>query len=192
MVVENEQHYQFTDFQEANTLPSMDEFAMMDVEPNPEEQKEINFFATTGIIAALAGAAAFIASNIGAAMDWLTPLAIGAGIVAAGIGGLKLLGRAFKKSVLELPKIKVNRKTELRSAPVEASPTFGSFKPISKRLARSTTDKVITGVCGGLAAHSGISATLIRVLFIAAFAMTSGAAVFVYLMASILMPKDNK
>ena len=37
--------------------------------------------------------------------------------------------------------------------------------PPARRLSRSTDDRVIAGVCGGLARHFGLDPTLIRVIF---------------------------
>jgi phage shock protein C len=54
-------------------------------------------------------------------------------------------------------------------------------------LVRPRQGRVIAGVCAGLAARSGISVTLIRVVFVI-FALT-GAGELVYLLSWVIIPK---
>lgn len=57
------------------------------------------------------------------------------------------------------------------------------------RLHRSKRNKVILGVCGGLAEYFRIDPTLVRIIcIITAF---SGVGFFIYLVAALLMPEDN-
>jgi phage shock protein C len=60
----------------------------------------------------------------------------------------------------------------------------------SKRLMRSRSDKKWAGVCGGLAKYFGISATVVRFIFIAAFFMGWGTSLLVYFGLSLAMPKE--
>jgi len=60
----------------------------------------------------------------------------------------------------------------------------------SKRLMRSRSDKKWAGVCGGLAKYFGISATVVRFIFIAAFFMGWGTSLLVYIGLSLAMPKE--
>jgi phage shock protein C len=60
----------------------------------------------------------------------------------------------------------------------------------SKRLMKSRSDKKWTGVCGGLAKYFGISATVVRFIFVAAFFMGWGASLVVYFGLSLAMPKE--
>lgn len=60
----------------------------------------------------------------------------------------------------------------------------------SKRLMKSRTDKKWAGVCGGLAKYFGISATVVRFIFVAAFFMGYGASILVYFGLSLAMPKE--
>ena len=55
------------------------------------------------------------------------------------------------------------------------------------RLTRSTSNKMIAGVCGGLAQHFGISSTRIRWAFV--FFGLFGAGEVVYIILWILVPK---
>jgi phage shock protein C len=54
---------------------------------------------------------------------------------------------------------------------------------------RSTQDKVLAGVCGGLAEHLGWSAFRMRVVWVLATIFTAFAGVVVYLALWYLMPK---
>lgn len=60
----------------------------------------------------------------------------------------------------------------------------------SKRLMKSRSDKKWTGVCGGLAKYFGISATVVRFIFVAVFFMSWGASLLVYFGLSLAMPKE--
>ncbi len=59
-------------------------------------------------------------------------------------------------------------------------------------LRRSGTDRVLAGVCGGLAASTGADAALLRVLLVALTLVTGGAAAVVYLAAWVLAPEDER
>lgn len=55
------------------------------------------------------------------------------------------------------------------------------------RLYRSATDKVIAGVCGGLAQYFNIDPALVRLAFVV-FALTGGAGVLLYIVLWIAVP----
>ncbi|WP_409345979.1 PspC domain-containing protein [Paenibacillus sp. MBLB4367] len=57
------------------------------------------------------------------------------------------------------------------------------------RLFRSRTDNKITGLCGGLAERFGMDATIVRLLVIIAAFISFGTVAFVYLIASVVVPK---
>ncbi len=59
---------------------------------------------------------------------------------------------------------------------------------MSTRLERSTTNRVIAGVCGGIAEYLQVDPTLVRVFFVVAAVMTAGLAFLAYLALLILMP----
>jgi len=61
---------------------------------------------------------------------------------------------------------------------------------MNKTLHRSQTDKVIAGVCGGLADYFDIDSTIIRLLFILIVAL-GGSGVFLYLILWLTMPKSS-
>ena len=59
-----------------------------------------------------------------------------------------------------------------------------------KRLKRSNVDKMMAGVCGGLAKYFEIDSTLIRLAFAFA-AVFAGTGVLVYLVMWIIVPKEE-
>ncbi|CAH1218234.1 hypothetical protein PAECIP111892_04572 [Paenibacillus auburnensis] len=60
-----------------------------------------------------------------------------------------------------------------------------------KKLFRSETDKKVTGLCGGLARYFNLDTTLVRLLVAAAAIFSFGTVVFIYIVASIIVPKES-
>lgn len=60
----------------------------------------------------------------------------------------------------------------------------------SNKLTKSRTDSKISGVCGGLAKYLGMNSTVVRILFLVAFFMSSGTAILAYIAMAIVMPKE--
>jgi phage shock protein C len=60
---------------------------------------------------------------------------------------------------------------------------------MNNQLARSTTDRMIGGVCGGLAAYFNIDSTIVRLVFV--LAVLSGISPLVYLVLWIVMPEQK-
>lgn len=56
------------------------------------------------------------------------------------------------------------------------------------RLVRSSSDRIIGGVCGGLARYFGIDATIVRLVFV--LAVLSGLSPLIYLILWIVMPQE--
>ena len=56
------------------------------------------------------------------------------------------------------------------------------------RLERSTTNRVISGVCGGIGEYLQIDPTLVRVFFVVAGVLTAGIAFLGYLVLLVMMP----
>ena len=56
-----------------------------------------------------------------------------------------------------------------------------------KKLYRSENNRVLCGVCGGIAEYFGIDATLVRIGFII-ISLACGSGVLAYLAASVIMP----
>ncbi|MGH3434097.1 MAG: PspC domain-containing protein [Thermocrispum sp.] len=59
-----------------------------------------------------------------------------------------------------------------------------------KRLRRSSTDKMLAGVCGGWAELLGIDAALLRILLVAATIFGIGTPVLLYVICWIAMPQE--
>ena len=58
-----------------------------------------------------------------------------------------------------------------------------------KRLYRSETNKVILGVCGGIAEYYDVDPTLVRLIWAAATILTAVApGAIIYLVATMIMP----
>ena len=64
---------------------------------------------------------------------------------------------------------------------------------LQKKLTRSTTDKMLGGVCGGLAAYFyNVDSTLVRVIWAILTAFTFGiGGVLVYIICCLIIPKDT-
>jgi phage shock protein PspC (stress-responsive transcriptional regulator) len=190
MVVENEQQYQFHQFVGSESLPTYDDRSL-NLEPLPLNDEEGgSLLVTTGVIAALSGLGLFIASNLELGFQGgMTKLLIATGIIGVGIGIGKVLLKLMKPRGITLPSIKLKHKSESRNtiAAKASAMMFGSFREKQSGFRKSITDKVFTGVCGGIAESSGISSSILRAIFIAAFAMTAGTATFIYIALSVLM-----
>ena len=59
------------------------------------------------------------------------------------------------------------------------------------RLSKSQNDRMIFGVCGGLAAYSGINTALIRLGFVAGAIFTGSILFWVYLALGIILPTQR-
>lgn len=59
-----------------------------------------------------------------------------------------------------------------------------------KKLYRSEKNRMIAGVCGGIAEYFGIDPTLVRLGFVALSFMLGGG-VLVYILAAIIIPKEG-
>jgi phage shock protein C len=62
----------------------------------------------------------------------------------------------------------------------------------SRRLERSTTNRVIGGVCGGLAEYLAVDATLVRVVFVIGGILTGGLLLIGYIVLLIVMPLPDQ
>lgn len=59
-----------------------------------------------------------------------------------------------------------------------------------KKLYRSRTDKVFTGLCGGIGKYFNIDATLVRIAFIILEFATAGLLIIGYIIVAIIVPKE--
>lgn len=77
----------------------------------------------------------------------------------------------------------------------EATPTsLGSDgAPRTMRLSRSTGNKVLSGVCGGLASYFGLDPTLVRIVYaLVCFFTAIVPGIIVYIILTIIIPKDDR
>jgi len=60
---------------------------------------------------------------------------------------------------------------------------------MAKRLYRSRTDRMVAGVCGGLAEYFGIDPTIVRLVFVL-LALIPGPGVLAYIVMAIVTPEQ--
>src|SRR4051812_46078978 len=63
--------------------------------------------------------------------------------------------------------------------------------PPQRRLERSSTDRMLTGVCGGIAKYLGVDATVVRIVAVG-LTLLGGAGALLYLAALLLMPEEGQ
>jgi len=61
-----------------------------------------------------------------------------------------------------------------------------------KRLTRTTSNRMIAGVCAGLGEYLGIDPTIVRLLTLLAFFTGFGGIVFVYLIMALVVPEQTQ
>jgi phage shock protein C len=59
-----------------------------------------------------------------------------------------------------------------------------------RKLYRSTRDKKIFGICGGLADYLSVDTTLLRVLLIIVAVFSAGSVILVYIIAGFVIPRE--
>ena len=62
---------------------------------------------------------------------------------------------------------------------------------MKKRLFKSTTDKKVCGVCGGIAEYFEFDSTLVRLAWIF-FTVLGGSGIIAYIVAALVMPKKEE
>ncbi|MEI8216746.1 MAG: PspC domain-containing protein [Eubacteriales bacterium] len=60
---------------------------------------------------------------------------------------------------------------------------------MTKRLFRSKNDRILLGVCGGMATYFNIDPVIVRLLWVL-FAIMGGAGILAYLVAAVIMPLE--
>jgi phage shock protein C len=63
--------------------------------------------------------------------------------------------------------------------------------PPQKRLVRSRDDRMVAGVCGGMAQYLGVDATLVRILVVVATVLGFGSLILAYVIGWILIPEED-
>ncbi len=59
---------------------------------------------------------------------------------------------------------------------------------MSSKLKKSKTEKMISGVCGGIASYLGWDPTIIRIIFIICAILGYGSPILIYFILAIAMP----
>jgi phage shock protein C len=59
---------------------------------------------------------------------------------------------------------------------------------MTKKLYRSRTDRMLAGVCGGLADYFGVDATIVRILMVL-FALAGGPGLILYIVLMLIIPE---
>lgn len=59
-----------------------------------------------------------------------------------------------------------------------------------KRLYRSTKERMLAGVCGGIGKYLGIDPTLVRLIFVLSIFLTFTTSLFVYLVLWLVIPEE--
>ena len=60
---------------------------------------------------------------------------------------------------------------------------------MKKRLYKSSTDKKLCGVCGGIANYFDVDPTVIRLIWVI-FTLVGGSGLIAYIIAAIIMPDE--
>ncbi|WP_394614174.1 PspC domain-containing protein [Lentzea sp. JNUCC 0626] len=60
-----------------------------------------------------------------------------------------------------------------------------------KKLRRSRNDKMLAGVCGGVAKMVGVDAAILRIILVAATLLGFGTGAVLYVAAWLLMPEED-
>src|SRR5689334_1891120 len=80
------------------------------------------------------------------------------------------------------------------STPAPAPPGYPPYAPPPppRRLMRSSRERMWAGVAGGMAEYFDLDPSLVRLLWVAATVVTGGLAVPVYILAWIILPRDDR
>jgi phage shock protein PspC (stress-responsive transcriptional regulator) len=77
------------------------------------------------------------------------------------------------------------------SATTAERPPATDYRPEGRRLSRSTDDRMLAGVAGGIARYLDVDVTLVRI-GIVALTLLSGAGAVLYAAAWLLIPADGE
>ncbi|HBJ16505.1 MAG TPA: PspC domain-containing protein [Clostridiales bacterium] len=60
---------------------------------------------------------------------------------------------------------------------------------MEKRLYKSNQNKMIDGVCGGIAEYFGVDPTVVRLLWVL-FSLMGGSGILAYIIAAVIIPRN--
>jgi phage shock protein C len=66
----------------------------------------------------------------------------------------------------------------------------GKMNPTNKKLYRSRTNRMIFGVCGGIAEFFAIDPTIVRLVFVAGALLGFGSFILIYLVMFFVVPEE--
>lgn len=69
---------------------------------------------------------------------------------------------------------------------------MSSYPAPPRKLERSSSDRVVAGVCGGVGRYLNVDPTMVRVLTAVLTVLTGGVPVLLYLVALFLMPEERR
>ena len=59
---------------------------------------------------------------------------------------------------------------------------------MEKKLCKSNTNKMVAGVCGGVAEYRGVDPTVVRLVWVL-FTALGGSGLLAYILAAVIMPE---
>jgi len=80
---------------------------------------------------------------------------------------------------------------EASDVPSPGAPRPGGAAGPARPLRRSRTDRWISGVCGGIAANTGMDSTLVRLLAVVIILFTNLLGVIGYVVAACVIPEEG-
>jgi phage shock protein C len=66
----------------------------------------------------------------------------------------------------------------------------GALKMTTKRLTKSSTEKMLDGVCGGVANYFSVDPTIVRLVWIL-LSCLGGGGIIAYIIAMVIVPRDT-
>ncbi|HEX2175747.1 MAG TPA: PspC domain-containing protein [Nocardioidaceae bacterium] len=78
-----------------------------------------------------------------------------------------------------------------QTQPGQTGQPYQPSQPTQKRLVRSRSDRMVAGVCGGVAEYLGIDATLVRILVVVGTVLGFGSLLLAYIIGWVLIPEED-
>jgi len=66
------------------------------------------------------------------------------------------------------------------------------YPPPPRRLSRSTSDRYVAGVCGGIARYLNLDPAVVRILTVLLTTVFGGVPILIYLVALFVLPEDDR
>ncbi|WP_301956239.1 PspC domain-containing protein [uncultured Eubacterium sp.] len=62
---------------------------------------------------------------------------------------------------------------------------------MKKKLIRSSSDRMLCGVCGGLGIYFNIDSTIVRLIWAVVTSCSCGTGILAYIIATLIIPNDD-